>query len=293
MNLTTQVTHRATAFTSDATAAGWTAGLELHFERAPRRTELTRRKHIGPLRVQRPFYPEGDVAHVYVLHPPGGMVGGDRVDIAIRVLPDAAALLTTPAAQKLYRSSGAECRQTVELHVADGASLEWLPGETIAFTGARAAQTTRVDLAPTARFIGWELGCFGRPASALPFSSGHLSWSFEMYRADTPLVIERQRAGGGSATLVDASGYAGRPAWGALYATLGGVSPDELTGALRSALATGDGVRAGVTVVDDVLVVRVSAMSIESTRSTLTACWSLLRPALLGKRPVPPRIWTT
>jgi len=78
---------------------GWHAALELGFAAASGATRLARRKHRGPLVVQRPFLPEGPgVAHVYVLHPPGGLVGGDELTLDVEVDAGAHALVTTPAA---------------------------------------------------------------------------------------------------------------------------------------------------------------------------------------------------
>src|SRR5512137_547009 len=118
---------------------GWRAELVLGFRWQDGRTVLATRRHIGPLTVQRPFYPEGDVCHVYVLHPPGGVVAGDCLTIAINAEADSAALVTTPAAGKFYRSDGKLARQQVSLTVAANAALEWLPQETIIYEGARVA----------------------------------------------------------------------------------------------------------------------------------------------------------
>ena len=93
---------------AEAGPAGWVARLALRFEQRAGRTVLAHRSHEGPLAVQKPFYPEGDVCHVYLLHPPGGVVGGDRLTIEIEVASDAHAVITTPAAGKFYRSAAVE-----------------------------------------------------------------------------------------------------------------------------------------------------------------------------------------
>ncbi len=130
-------------------------------------TRLARRAHRGPLVVQRPFVPEGPgVCHVYLLHPPGGLVGGDELAIDVDVDADAHALVTTPAAGKVYRTNGAPVRQTQRLRVADGGTLEWMPQEAILYDGARATLETRVDLGRNARFFGIDAVCFGLPARA-------------------------------------------------------------------------------------------------------------------------------
>ena len=85
---------------------GWQARLSLGIAHDGRQSRLRERVHEGPLYVQRPFYPEGDLCHVYILHPPGGMVGGDVIQIDISVAEEASALITTPASAKVYKSAG-------------------------------------------------------------------------------------------------------------------------------------------------------------------------------------------
>ena len=138
----------------------WAAAIDLGFEARSEGdpvpvTRLVRRRHIGPLRVQRPFYPEGKTGccHVYLLHPPGGLVSGDELRIEASVAEGGHALLTTPAAAKLYKadSHGVAWGQHTRLQVAKNAILEYLPQETIAFDGSRGEQTTTIDLASGAR----------------------------------------------------------------------------------------------------------------------------------------------
>ena len=130
-------------------AAGWSAELDLGFEVVAGKSALVRNRHRGPLAVQRAFYPESnDLAHVYLLHPPGGIVAGDQLTVRVHVAPGARALVTTPAATKFYRSEGRVAEQTQLLRVSEGASLEWLPQETIVFGSAQVSTKTRVELEP-------------------------------------------------------------------------------------------------------------------------------------------------
>lgn len=272
--------------------AGWSARLAIEVERSGASSVLGARVHHGPLRVQRPFYPEGPaVPHVYVLHPPGGLVGGDRLEVSVHVKERASALFTTPAAQKLYRSAGARSIQQTALDVADGGALEWLPAETIAFDGARADAMTRVRLARAAAFFGWEIVCFGRPASAQPYERGDVTLRFEIERAETPLLIERSRVPGGAPVLQAPWGYGGLPVFGTLYCV-----PRDPAGLTelgvelrREPLGGVDTV--AVTVLDEVLVVRAAAASVEAVREVLIEAWRRLRPAAVGRAAVLPRIW--
>src|SRR6059036_3586460 len=110
--------------TSRADVASWHARLELGYERCAERTVLTYRSHEGPLVVQKSLYPEGEaVCQNIVVHPPGGVVGGDRLALDIRLATQAHAQLTTPGAAKWYRSSDAIAHQSIDLHIAAGATL--------------------------------------------------------------------------------------------------------------------------------------------------------------------------
>jgi urease accessory protein UreH len=172
-------------------AQGWEAKLELGFALRNDRTVLAYRRHHGPLIVQRPFYPEGGVCHVYVLHPPGGIVAGDHLSISVSAEQHSHSLITTPAAGKFYRSTGEQALQTVSIKVAEGAALEWLPQETIIYEGARLRSLVHVELAARARFIAWEILSLGRPACGENFDYGLADMSWQIYCQDQPLLLER------------------------------------------------------------------------------------------------------
>jgi urease accessory protein len=281
----------------------WLGELELGFVRRQQgtvtATVLARRRHRGPLQVQRAFYPEGPGAcHVYVLHPPGGLVAGDEMLVRAEVGAGAHALLTTPAASKVYRrGDGPVARQQQRLAVAAGARLEWLPAETIVFDEAAVELSTRVDLEAGAGFIGWEVLCLGRPAAGARFARGHCRQRFELWRAGQPLVIERTRIEGGGPVQTGAFGLQGAPVTGTMLAALAGATASErdqlLEGvrALLGALNAGD--RAAATMVEGALIVRYLGTSAAAAQSVFVAAWELLRPALLGRPPCRPRIWLT
>ena len=191
-------------------AQGWQAHLSLGFENDGERTVLRRRDHLGPLRVQRPFYPEGnDVCHVYVLHPPGGIVGGDQLEVDVVVGVDACALLTTPASGKVYRSSGLESSIKQRLHVQEGAMLEWLPQDTILFGGSRLKLNTEIRLARGARFSGWEVTVLGRPHFGDEYATGEFDQRTTLCVDEVPRLIEQQLWGPGDAVLEAPWGLAG------------------------------------------------------------------------------------
>ncbi len=275
------------------TARGWQASLILAFQRRAARTFLEHCAHQGPLQVQRPFYPEGDaVCHIALLHPPGGVVGGDELHIQAQLAPGAQALLTTPAAGKFYRSAGPVARQIQQLSVDAGATLEWLPQESIIYAGARLDTLTRIELHGDARCIAWEIVCLGRPAAGETFTSGQYRQGFELWREGEPLYLEHGRYAGGDAVLTAPWGLQSQPVTATLLAT--GVPADRVT-ELRTAVtgATAATEQCTVTRLDGVLLCRYLGPSANRARQLFTLAWSLLRPVVLNRPPCPSRFWMT
>lgn len=269
--------------------SNWQAWLNLGFEKKLDRTVLTRRQHKGPLVVQKPFYPEGAPCHVYILHPPGGVVGGDQLTIEIKVNQSAHALITTPAAGKFYRSDGRIASLQQTLVVEQGGILEWLPQEAIFFNDCRVNTVTRVNLAQGAKFIGWEIGCLGRPASDEMFTAGHIRQHLEIWRENKPLVIERARLEGGGDVLYAPWGLASYTVSGTLLITPSGARELELA---RSVTSNND-VLFSATLMEDVLVCRYLGHQGEHARQYFSDVWALIRPELLQRKACPPRIWKT
>jgi urease accessory protein len=301
--MNTVVTPIAAATALSTADQGWSANLELTLEPRGGRTCLTRCVHNGPLRVQRPFYPEGDVSHIYILHPPGGLVAGDRLAISAACSTGARALLTTPAAGRVYHSNREQLPQIqdVELDVAAGACCEWLPQENILFDGALAHNRVRVMLAPGAEYTGWEITCLGRPAAGELFASGRLVQRCEIWRGDQPLLIENSRIIGGSPQLAAPWGLQGRTVLATLVSTQ--VSP-ELVHKLRAIIAARrhdqqngaddrEPVLAAVTALPELLVVRVLADSAAEVKALFIALWRELRLSRWGVAASAPRIWSS
>jgi urease accessory protein len=271
---------------------GWRARLALEFVRRSNRTVL-RRHHEGPLLVQRPFYPEGEVCHVYVIHPPGGVVGGDELALEVQVAERAHGLVTTPAAGKFYRSAEATARLTQQLTVRSGL-LEWVPQENIFYPGAQVRAVTQVQLTGSARFFGWEVSCYGLPARSAAFDCGNVRQGFELWYEGRPLLLERLH--------LDAScqrarwGLAGQAACGTLLAYPASARDLAAVRALAkdcSPFEPRDDAAEAATLVDEVLLVRAMGPRAVRIRQRFAQLWSLLRPALMGREVVAPRIWAT
>ncbi|CAD6874392.1 urease accessory protein UreD [Methylomonas fluvii] len=266
--------------------AAWEAELTLGFSQRGDKTALVKRQHRGPLTVQRPFYPEGEVCHVYLLHPPGGVVAGDRLTINASAEPSAHALITTPAAGKFYRSGGGKAQQTVNLTVADNASLEWLPQETIVYQGARLNSSMNIDLAERGRFIGWELLALGRPAAGEGFENGSANLNWRISRAGRLLYLERLRLD--AAAFQARWGLFGHSACGTLFA----YPATALQLAAVQALI-GEEPNRGVTLIEGLLICRGLDRRADLLKGFFERVWGLVRGDVVGKEVCAPRIWAT
>lgn len=271
----------------------WKAELRLGFRHDGRRTVLAEMEFAGPLRVQRPFYPEGAPCHCYVLHPPGGLVSGDRLRIEANVQPGAHALLTTPSAGKVYGtdSRGVAQGQDVVLNIQDGV-LEWLPMETIIFDRASALMRLDVDLAGQATAIGWDIICLGREAGNHPFLTGSLDQRLHIRRDGRPLLLENLDVSGGSTMQIGAFGLGGRTVTGTMFAVSDKPELAELVTTVRERLQPKFGL-VGVTCRRGVLLVRYLGDRAEEARGLFETAWRIIRPVLLVKNACSPRIWAT
>ncbi|MEM7070011.1 MAG: urease accessory protein UreD [Pseudomonadota bacterium] len=249
---------------------------------------LKQRQRFGPLSVQRPFYPEDSVCHTYLLHPPGGIVSGDRLCVDVTVDEHAHALLTAPGATKCYRSSGA--RAEIDYNFRLTGNCEWLPHETIFFNGAYVRQKTTIELGSEARFFGWEVNCLGRTASGEKFDRGSIDLVLEVALQGEPLFIERVRvdpmAGlGHSASLCNHTVFATAIAY---------PFPESHTEEVRLALyREKHGGYFSITAMDEIVIARyLGDSSLEAIR-WFRSFWSRLRPIVLERPSCPPRIWNT
>ena len=274
----------------DISPPGWQAQLRIRFEKRHQRTVLRRTHQYGPLTIQKPFYPEGDTCHTYLLHPPGGIVGGDSLQIDASVTPNATALVTTPAATKVYRTTGYESCVSQNLRVGDGAQMEWLPQDNILFGGSDFRILTDVDLAPDARFIGWEQTCLGRPASGDAYPDGAFSANWRLSIGGRPIVNERIAWDSDRIFRTNRFGLGGYTVFGTLFA----FPADEDIQSLLSKLVTRHpDLFCATTLLDGVLAVRISAHNARFCRKQLLNAWATLRPPIMKKNATTPRIWAT
>jgi urease accessory protein len=266
----------------------WHAELELGYGLDGDTTRPTLRRHKGPLRVQKHLYAEGpEVCQHIIVHPPGGIAGGDRLDITATVGRNAWAQLTSPGAAKWYRAKGPAYQQ-IRLRVEAGATLEWLPQETIVYAEAQAELSTEIDLEGDAKLLYWDVVALGRPASGERFDAGQFHAQLNIRRDGQLLWHERQRVVGDDGLLDSPIGLNGQPVFATLLIT--GEIDSELLDQCRT-LSTP--VRGDLSQLPGLLVARCLASEALHARAWLIELWRLLRPALLGRSAVPPRIWST
>lgn len=279
----------------DVPHKAWQARLALGFAEDQGTTRLVDREHLGPLLVQRPFYPEGrEVCHAVIIHPPGGVVGGDALEITARVGTSASAQITTPGASKWYKANGHVSHQTVSLHVARGGSLEWVPQETIFFDNADVVLEHQVSLEKEAAYVGCEILCFGRTASGESFSGGQIRQRTSIRRDGKLIWLEQISLAGGGPAMKGSLTLSGRTVCATLILT-GGTVPGALIDLAREGvdrIANGAG-QVGISQLKSVVVARYLGDSSETARHVMLHVWGVFRPAMLGRPAIVPRMWNT
>ncbi|WP_372527985.1 urease accessory protein UreD [Piscinibacter sp.] len=275
---------------------GWHGRLDLRYRRDGDRS-VVHDRHSGPLRVLASLYPEAPgVCHNVLVHPPGGIVGGDVLAIDAELAAHSHALITTPGATRFYRSAGETALQTLDARLADGARLEWLPLETICHRGALAENRMRFELAPGAEAIGWDVLALGLPASGEAFDGGRFTQHIEL----PGIWLERGTIDGSDSLLLDSPlGWAGQRVmatmWFAAGSALAEPRRDALLDAAREVCAGHPLQRsAGSTSPHaELVLLRVLAPRVEPAMALLVAVWRRWREAAWGLCGCAPRVWQT
>ena len=278
----------------------WNASLELNYlltESPGTGKTVARSSHSGPMRILQSLYPEGDaICHNVLVHPPGGLVGGDTLDIRIAVARGAHGLMTTPGATRFYRSDGARALQCTAISVAAEARMEWLPLENICYSGCLAENRLTLTLAPGAEMLGWDVTALGLPAACKPFESGHFCQHLEM----PGIWLERANIMALDDLLLNsAMGLAGYRCFATLFFVSGSkLSRQRRQQALDAARQVIDAhplcATAGATSPDgQVVLVRVLAPMVEPSMALLRSVWLAWRRQLWQLNPGSPRIWLT
>lgn len=273
-------------------APGWQGVLKLHFSQRQGETYLRQEQLQAPLKIQRPFFPEGPgVCHCVVLHTAGGIVGGDRLTQSLTLDTQTQVLLTTAAATKVYASEGRTATQGIQITIGPHACLEWLPQETIAFNGAYYRQTVQVSLAAGACWLGWELTRMGRSARGETFVTGDWRSHTEVWQGEVPLWVDRQWLPGSAVVCQSPHGLAGQPVVGTLVFVGQPVDQavlDQLRPLATTLQIAGD---TGISRLPEGLCCRYRGPAMTAAKAWFVAIWQVLRPWYLGRAIVIPRVW--
>jgi urease accessory protein len=173
-------------------AVGRVGELVLRYERRDRATVLTHSRCTTPWHQSPPIHLD-DSGSVYqpLLNPSGGLVGGDRLSIDAQLGSDTHVIVSTPSANRVYRSLAETSVQLVHLTVGEGAILEWVPDLTIPFAGARYRQAIHVRLAPGATLLLWDALACGRIARGERWAFARLENEIRITMADGRSLVER------------------------------------------------------------------------------------------------------
>ena len=271
----------------------WQAKLDLNYTRRGERV-VVHHEHTGPLRVLQSLYPEGDrICHNVLVHPPGGLVGGDTLDIAVHVGSDCHALVTTPGATRFYRSDGPQALQRAQLTLDAGARLEWLPLEALCYNQCQAENRLSMQLAPDAELLGWDITALGLPQAGLPFLNG----VFQQHIEVPGVWLERGRLDATDRRLREsAAGLGGNNCLSSLFLVAG--TPwqravlERLLDSARTLIDAHGMLTAGATSPNPrVVVVRALSPLTEPATGLLRAIRNVWRHELWGLAACNPRLW--
>ncbi|WRH65751.1 MAG: urease accessory protein UreD [Planktothrix sp. GU0601_MAG3] len=276
----------------EQTPSQWQGILDLDYQKINNSTQLVKAYSQAPLKIQRSFYPEGkDICHNIILHTAGGMVGGDRLSQTINLQPETQVLLTTPAASKIYRSSGETAQNNIKIEVQEQSYLEFVPREMIIFNGAIFSQNLRINLAESACYLGWEITRFGRTARGEIFNQGQWKSCTEIWQNGCPVWIDRQGFIANEEILNSPHGLAGKPVIASLIWVGQPVSEDMIKSIRQLWLQRETSSQAGVTKLISGLLCRYRGNSTQEVIEWFTDVWQLLRHNYTGKSIVKPRVW--
>jgi urease accessory protein len=290
----------------DIVKSQWLASLELQLGHSTYGTQLTKTKRCGPLTIQKAFYPEGrDCAHLYLLHPPAGIVSGDELHVSIDVQQNAHTLVTTPGANRFYRArtdlSIGDPKQTqiTQISLDADARCEHFPLETIVYNRANGMNNVEVRLQQSSVYCGWDMTCLGLPSSSEDFSHGRFTQLNTLYRDDILIYHDKVLIEPSSNIQQHAAGLAGNTVFGTFlaYASEKQVSNEQRTqliAQLRDVIEKhAASSLISITDIRQLLVMRYLGQQAHQCKTLFIELWKLVRPLYIEKQGVQPRIWFT
>jgi urease accessory protein len=290
----------------DRVKSQWLASLELQLGYSPYGTQLTKTKRCGPLTIQKAFYPEGrDCAHLYLLHPPAGIVSGDELQVKIDVQKNAHTLVTTPGANRFYRArtdlSIGDPKQTqvTQISLDADAKCEHFPLESLVYNQANGVNNVAVRLQKSSVYCGWDMTCLGLPSSNEDFTDGRFTQLNTLYCDDILLYHDKVLIEPESNIQHHAAGLAGNTVFGTFlaYASDEKVSREQRSRLIEQLRATVDKNDASslisITDIRQLLVIRYLGQQAHQCKGLFIDLWKLIRPLYMEKQGVQPRIWFT
>lgn len=266
---------------------------QLNFDAKDGYTALGGLYQCDPLRVLFPHCAIDEPMTGVLVTTSGGLVGGDHLNVDIAAEAGAAARVMAQAAEKVYRSTGADSVIDIRLRVGPGGWLEWLPQETILFEAARLRRATIAEVAPNARLLAGEMAVFGRTAMGERVTAGLLRDAWDIYRdgrlvwADALHIDEEFEAAFAAPSALD-----GATACASLV-YVGDDAPDRLALArdLLAELSGDASLRAAASRIGDILVVRWLGSDALVLRNAYGEFWATFRNRLAGYPAIMPRLW--
>jgi urease accessory protein len=283
----------------------WVASLALDFSYNGSGTQLRRTRRNGPLSVQKAFYPEGkDCAHIYLLHPPAGIVSGDELHVEINLDDKAHTLVTTPGANRFYRARTdsnigiSKQVQVTTLNVNAHAKCENYPQETIVYNGADGFNTVDIHLSETSVYLGWDITCMGLPSSDQLFTQGQYSQLNRVYVDNTLIYHDRIAITAKNNLLHHVSGLAGNSVFGTFLVhasqQLDQVQRKTLVEEMRDIIENNQAQKhISITDIDGLIVIRYLGHHAEQCKNFFLLLWQTVRPLTVEKQATQPRIWYT
>lgn len=281
---------------SSVKPAHWLAELTLDFAAKNGRSFLAKRQHSGPLVIQKTLYPEGEaICHGIIIHPPGGVAGGDELILNANLQANANALLTTPGASKWYKANGAAASQHLQFNLAENANLEWLPQENILFDGSIVNFSADIKLGENAKYAGWEILCFGRQAKGETWQTGKLKQKLVIKRADKTIWQESAVLQANDRFFQSSIGLGGNVVSASFVIAAGAVPAELLAKCQQFEMDNASDIKAkfGVSALPEVFSARYIGMSAQSARHYFEGLWQILRPWYASRSAARPRIWNT
>ncbi len=279
----------------------WPASLYLLFTEKEGGTYLKRCQHKGPLYIQKPFYPEGNkCAHIYLLHPPGGLCSGDYLHTRVIAKKNANALITSPSAMRIYKARQAPHlitqpqRVNNNITIDKNSCIEWLPMETIIYPHANALLQTDISMNSNSIFIGWEIICLGLPASDLPFKFGKIQQHIKILIDKKYRIIDRFQLQQPSSIPTASAGLRHHHVTGLMLAGPFNQTPTNLIQQLRKLQQMYFvNIMVSITYVRQFLIFRYLGDNAFASREFFIFAWQLIRPTLCMREACPPAIWRT